>query len=451
MKYIHNTDLFRSDTISVNLRIDTSATIQAMSIDVLLIGSGGREHALAWKIAQSPRLGKLYIAPGNGGTRLVGENVPIDVMEFERLAQFAEEKKISLTVCSMDNPLVGGIVDFFQLRGLRIWGPTKAAAQIEGSKAFAKQLMREASIPTADFAVFTNHDEALRYVNEKGVPIVIKASGLALGKGVAVCNTPGEAERALKEIMLDRVFKDSGTEVVIEEYLDGQEISIHALSDGRTHKLFPVSQDHKTIGEDGTGKNTGGMGTIAPVPWLTPDELADIEHRVVQPTLDALSARGAMFAGILYPGIKMSSGPKVLEFNARFGDPECQVYMRLLKTDLLDVFESCVDGKLASQLLEWNSGFAVNIVLASGGYPDEYKKGLPITGIEEAEKLSGVVVFHAGTTFDGELKTSGGRVLGVSAVGETLKEALDRAYEAVDKIHFEGMYLRRDIGAKALA
>src|SRR3989338_2799658 len=315
-------------------RIGTSATIQTMS-DVLLIGNGGREHALAWKIVQSPRLGKLYIAPGNGGTQLIGENVSIAVMEFEKLALFAEEKKIGLTVCSMDNPLVAGVVDFFQARGLRIWGPTKAAAQIEGSKAFAKQLMREASIPTADFAVFTNHDDALRYVQDHGVPIVVKASGLALGKGVAVCNTLNEAETALKEMMLDRVFKDSGTEVVIEQYLEGQEVSIHALSDGKTHIMFPVSQDHKTIGEGDTGKNTGGMGTIAPVPWISTDVLSDIETRVVKPTLAALQERGATFVGILYPGLIMSpEGPRVLEFNARFGDPECQVYMRLLKNDI---------------------------------------------------------------------------------------------------------------------
>ncbi|MBI2610741.1 phosphoribosylamine--glycine ligase [Candidatus Kaiserbacteria bacterium] len=421
-------------------------------MDVLLVGGGGREHALAWKIAQSPRLGKLYIAPGNGGTRLVGENISIGVMEFEKIAQFVEEKKIGLTICSMDNPLVSGIVDFFQARGLRIWGPTKVAAQIEGSKAFAKQLMREASIPTADFAVFTNHDEALRYVHEKGVPVVVKASGLALGKGVSICRTLSEAESALKEIMLDRVFKDSGTEVVIEEYLDGEELSIHALSDGKTHVLFPVSQDHKTIGEGDTGKNTGGIGTIVPVPWVSADTLKDLDARVVKPTLEALAARGASFAGILYPGLKMSSqGPKVLEFNARFGDPEAQVYMRLLKTDILDLFEACVDGTLQRQTIEWETGFTINIVLCSGGYPDEYKKGFPITGIEEAEKLPGVVVFHAGTTFDGTLKTSGGRVLGVSAVGATLKEALDRAYEAVEKINFEGKYFRRDIGAKALA
>ncbi len=425
-------------------------------VDVLLVGSGGREHALAWKIAQSSRLEKLYIAPGNEGTRLVGENVSINAMEFDKLVDFAQEKKIGLTVCSMDAPLVGGIVDFFQARGLRIWGPTKAAAQIEGSKAFAKQLMRDAGVPTPDFAVFTNHDDALRYVQDHGVPIVVKASGLALGKGVAVCRTILKAETALKEIMLDRVFKDSGTEVVIEQYLEGQEVSIHALSDGKTHVMFPVSQDHKTIGGGDTGKNTGGMGTIAPVPWISKDVLSDIETRVVKPTLAALQERGATFSGVLYPGLIMSpEGPKVLEYNARFGDPECQVYMRLLKTDILELFEACVDGKLAGEPIEWNSGFATNIVIASGGYPDEYKKGLPITGIEEAEKLPGIVVFHAGTKCNEAsphcILTNGGRVLGVSAVGVTLKEALDRAYAAVDRINFEGKYFRRDIGAKALS
>ena len=427
-----------------------------MAVDVLVVGSGGREHALAWKLAQSPRLGKLHVAPGNGGTRLVGENVPIGIMEFAKLADFAAEKKVGLTVVGPDDAFVGGIVDFFQARGLRIWGPTKAAAQIEGSKAFAKQLMRGAGIPTADFAVFTDHDEALRYVREKGAPIVVKASGLALGKGVAVCRTPLEAEAALKEIMLDRVFKDSGTEVVVEQYLDGEEISIHALSDGKTHRMFPASQDHKTIGEGDTGKNTGGMGTIAPVPRISAETLLDVEERVVRPALSALKQRGAAFSGILFPGLKMSpEGPKVLEFNARFGDPECQAYMRLLKTDALDVFEACVEGALEGQSIEWNPGFAVNVVLASGGYPEAYKKGLPITGVEEAENVPSVVVFHAGTkTREASprgLLTSGGRVLGVSAVGATLKEALERAYEAVSKIHFEGMYYRRDIGAKSLA
>lgn len=423
----------------------------AMAVDVLLVGSGGREHALAWKLAQSPRIGKLYIAPGNGGTRLVGENVPIGIMEFDKLADFAEEKKIRLTVIGPDDAFVGGIVDAFVARGLRIWGPSKEAAQLEGSKAFSKRLMAEAGIPTAEFEVFTEHAQALDYVRSKGVPIVIKASGLALGKGVYVCQTSGDAEAALDDIMVKRLFKDAGNEVVIEEFLDGPEISIHAITDGKTYQMFPSSQDHKTIGEDDTGKNTGGMGVIGPLPFLSAEQMADIEKQVVIPTFDALRKKGVEYRGILYPGLKLTSkGPRVLEYNARFGDPETQVYMRLLKSDLLDVLEACVDGKLADSAIEWNTGFVVNIVLASGGYPDAYKKGLPIAGTEEAEKVSSVVVFHAGTSFDENLKTSGGRVLGVSATGETLKEALDRAYEAAEKITFEGKYYRRDIGARAL-
>jgi len=312
--------------------------------------------------------------------------------------------------------------------------------------------MRDVGIPTADFSVFTNYDEAMRYVQEKGVSIVVKASGLALGKGVAVCRTLGEAETALKEIMLDRVFKDAGTKVVIERYLEGQEVSIHALSDGKTHVMFPVSQDHKTIGEGDTGKNTGGMGVIAPLSFVSAELMQEIERMIVKPTFDALRKKGIEYSGILYPGLKLTSmGPKVLEYNARFGDPECQVYMRLLKTDLLDILDACVDGKLSDQQIEWNTGFAANIVLVSGGYPDEYKKGLPITGIGEAEKVPGVVVFHASTQHQGPaLMTAGGRVLSVSAVGATLKSALDRAYEAVGKVRFEGMYFRRDIGAKSL-
>ncbi len=421
-----------------------------MSVDVLLVGGGGREHALAWKLAQSPRIGKLYIAPGNGGTRLVGENVTIGVMEFEKLAQFAEEKKIGITICSMDDPLVGGITDFFNARGLRIWGPSKAAAQLEGSKAFSKQLMRAGGIPTADFKVCTEYDEALHYVREKGAPIVVKASGLALGKGVYVCETLAEAEHAIKQILVDRIFKDSGSEVVIEEFLDGPEISIHAISDGKTYKMFPPSQDHKRALDNDKGKNTGGMGVFAPVPFVIPEQMADIEARIVQPTFDALHKKGILFAGMLYPGLKMSTGGiKVLEYNARFGDPEAQVYMRLLKTDILDIFEACVDGTLADQSIEWNSGYAVNIVLASGGYPDEYKKGLPISGIEEAEKIPGIVIFHAGTSFDAVLTTSGGRVLGVSAIGASLPEALDTAYQGVDLIQFEDKQFRRDIGTSA--
>ncbi len=426
-----------------------------MAVDVLIIGSGGREHALAWKLKQSPRVGKLYIAPGNGGTRLLGENVPIGVMEFEKLAQFAAEKKIGLTVVGPDDAFVGGIVDVFTAHGLRIWGPTRGAAQIEGSKAFAKALMQEAKIPTAKFSVFKSAALALAHVRTTGVPIVIKASGLALGKGVYVCEAMAEAEHAIKEIMIERVHKDAGNEVVIEEYLDGPEISIHALSDGTSHMIFPPSEDHKQALDGDKGSNTGGMGTIAPVSWVNLEMMASIESSVVIPTFETLKKRGIEFKGLLFPGLKMTSGAKVLEYNARFGDPECQVYMRLLKSDLLDLLEACVDGNLdtARKRAEWRKGYAANVVIASGGYPEAYQKGFPITGIEEAEKVEGVVVFHAGTKcneMSSHCITNGGRVLSVSAIGDTLKTALDRAYEAVGKIQFEGKYFRRDIGAKAL-
>lgn len=423
-----------------------------MALDVLLVGSGGREHALAWKIAQSPRLGKFYVAPGNGGTRQFGENVPIPATAIETLAQFAQQHSIDLTVVGPDDPLALGIVDVFTARGLRIFGPSKMAAQVEASKAFAKNVMQEAGVPTAEFAVFTDYKIALKYVREKGAPIVIKASGLALGKGVYVCAAITEAEEVLKKILVDRVHGEAGNQVVIEEFLDGPEISAHALSDGKNFKMLPYSQDHKRIGEGEIGANTGGMGTIAPVPWLGTEMTKLLEDSVVRPTLESLSYRGTPFAGVLYPGIKVTSkGPKVLEFNARWGDPEAQVYMRLLKNDVLEVFEACTDGTLFAQRLEWNPGFAANIVLASQGYPEAYEKGFVIHGIEEAEKIPGVVIFQAGTSYaDGIVKTSGGRVLGVSAVGETLKEALKKAYQAADIIQFEGKYYRRDIGAKSL-
>jgi len=426
-----------------------------MSVNVLLVGGGGREHALAWKLKQSPRIGKLYVAGGNGGTWNIAENLEIAGTDFDKLARFASENDVGLTVPGPDDLFAAGIVDVFTARGLRIWGPTKEAAQIESSKAFAKQLMQEGAVPTAAFGVFNNPTAALAHVRAHGVPIVVKASGLALGKGVYVCRTIEEAEQAINEIMVQRVHKDAGNEVVIEEFIDGQEISIHALTDGTAHILFPSSQDHKTVQDGDKGKNTGGMGTIAPVPWVTAEMMSGIEGKVVTPTFEALKKRGIQFKGLLFPGLKMTlDGPKVLEFNARFGDPECQVYMRLLKSDLLDLLEASVDGQIdaARTSVEWQRGFAVNIVLASGGYPDAYQKGFPITGIKEAEKIEDVVVFHAGTKIvDGQFVTNGGRVLGVSAVGGSLKEALKRAYEAVDKIHFEGMHFRRDIGAKALS
>ena len=425
--------------------------IEPMAVDVLVVGTYPREHAIAWKLKQSSKVGTVYIAPGNGGTDNVCENVPIGVSELEKLADFAQEKSIVLTVVGPENPLADGIVDVFQARGLRIWGPTKAAAQIESSKAFSKQLMQDAGIPTAEFEVFTDYEKALDHVHSKGAPIVVKVDGLVFGKGAYVCMTMEEAETALKEIMVDNVLK-TAPKVVIEEYLDGQEISIHAITDGKSSIIFPTSQDHKTIGENDVGKMTGGMGAVAPVSWVSKEELAGIETRVVRPAIAAMKSKGTPLVGMLYPGLKMASkGPKVLEFNARFGCPEAEVYMRLLKSDALDLFNACIDGDLGDFTVEWHDGYAVSIIIASQGYPDEYKKGLPITGINEAEKTESVIVFHAGTKrSDGQLVTDGGRVLSVTATGDTLQEALDRAYEAADKIQFEGKYYRRDIGAKAL-
>ena len=423
-----------------------------MASNVLIVGNGGREHAFAWKLAQSSRIGKLYVAPGNGGTRQIAENVSIDATDIDRLIRFAEKNKIDLTVVGPDDLLALGIVDAFQARGLRIFGPTRAAAEIESSKAFAKELMREANIPTASFHIFDQYDKALIHIRECGAPIVVKASGLALGKGAYPCKTLEAAEAALSEIMIDRAHKDAGDEVVVEEFLDGQEISIHAFCDGKTFVLLPPAQDHKPIHDGDEGKNTGGMGTITPVSWVSAKTLRFVESQIVYPTLEALTKRGQPFTGLLYPGLKMTSnGPKVLEFNARPGDPETQSYIRLLKTDLLDILEACVDGTLADLTIEWHSGFAVCIVLASGGYPGKYKKKIPIFGINKAEKFSNVIVFHAGTMHDKQIWTSGGRVLGVTAIGKTLQEALDLAYESIHCIKFKDMQYRKDIGAKTIA
>lgn len=423
-----------------------------MSSNVLIIDGGGRGHALAWKLAQSSRVGKIYVAPGNGGTRQIAENVPISVDDVNGLLRFAEENKIGLTVVGSEELLALGVVDAFRTRGLRIFGPTAGAAEIESSKAFAKNLMSEADIPTADFKIFSEYDKALAYLRERGAPIVVKASGLAFGKGAYVCRTIAEAKTALSEIMLTRVHGEAGNEVIVEDFLDGQEISIHTFCDGKTSVLLPASQDHKPVRDGDEGKNTGGMGTIAPVPWVTEETLREVDETIVQPILKALAKRGRPFTGLLYPGLKMTSnGPRALEFNARFGDPETQSYMRLLKTDLFDILEACVNGTLAECAIEWYPGFAVCVVIVSGGYPDEYKKGVLIRGAAEAERVPDVIVFHAGTKFDGELKTSGGRVLVVTAVGNTLRGALERAYEAARLIQFEGMHYRRDIGVKAIA
>ena len=421
--------------------------------NVLVIGSGGREHALTLKLAQSLRISSLYAAPGNPGTAQVAENVAISANDIPALAQFAEKNKIDMTIVGPDDPLAEGIVDAFRGRGLKAFGPTRGAAQIESSKVFAKEMMLKHGIPTPAFQVFRSYGEALVHVQRHGAPIVVKASGLALGKGVYVCRTLDEARKALRDIMVNRVLKDAGDEVVIEEYVEGQEISIHAFCDGKTFVLLPPAQDHKPIRDGDEGPNTGGMGVIEPVPWVSSETMLAIGDRIVKPTLQALTNLGHPFSGLLYPGLMMTSGgPKVLEFNARFGDPETQCHMRLLKTDLLDIAEACVEGTLSELQVEWHPGFSVCIVLASAGYPGVYDKGKQIYGIEAAERIPGVVVFHAGTsTADGTLRTSGGRVLGISAIGDTLQEALDSAYEAARQIRFDGARYRRDIGAKAFA
>jgi len=419
---------------------------------VLIIGGGGREHALAWKLKQSPKVEKIYLAPGNGGTAALGENVSIASTDLSGLVKFAEENKIDLTVVGQDDPLALGVVDAFQEKGLRIWGPTKNAAQIEASKAFAKDLMAKQNIPTAQFSTFTDYDEALKYIREKGAPIVIKASGLALGKGVTVCQTLEQAETALKESMLDKVFGESGSTVVIEECLVGPEFSVHAFCDGKSYKLFPTAQDHKPVFDGGKGPNTGGMGTIAPVPWVTEEMMEEVSKKVVQPILDGLKNAGAPFLGLIYPGMmETKNGSKVIEFNCRFGDPETQSYIRLLKTDLYEILDASVDGKLDEVEIEWHPGFACCVALASGGYPGPYEKGKEITGIEEAEKQDDIIVFHAGTKLEnGKILTAGGRVLGVTATADTLRGALDKAYAAIKLIKFPGMHYRTDIGQQSL-
>jgi len=422
-------------------------------LKILIIGGGGREHAIGWKVAQSPRAGKIYFAPGNAGTVQVGENVDIKATDTVGLLNFARRERIDLTLAIPDDPLALGIVDLFQKNGLRIFGPTKDAAQLESSKSFAKNFMKRHNLPTAKFEIFTDYQSAKKYLHTQKLPIVIKASGLALGKGVVICKTLKEAEEALENCFVKKIFGDAGKEVVIEEFLEGREISIHVFSDGEHYSIFPPSQDHKRIGEGNTGPNTGGMGTIAPLSV----DMTRIEKEIIAPTFAALQKEGIEYKGVLYPGLILTKdGPKILEFNARFGDPETQIYMRLLKTDLLDIVDACIDGTLDKVKIEWKKEFACTIVLASGGYPGEYEKGKVITvptegrGSTIAEAIGrgeGVVIFHAGTIIrDGKLLTNGGRVLGVSSLGKSLEESLGKAYGAIEKISFEGMYYRKDIG-----
>ena len=416
---------------------------------ILVIGSGGREHALLWKLAQSPRVTQLLCAPGNAGTAQIAINHPVAASDLAGLAALAKSEHVDLSIVGPDDPLAAGIVDLFQKEGLRVFGPVAAAARLESSKSFAKEFMIRHGIPTAGSATYTNPESAFAHCRAAIYPLVVKADGLALGKGVVIAQTLAEAEAAIREIMVDKIFGDAGNTVVIEEFLTGPECSLHVLIDGSNYLLFPDAKDHKRALENDQGLNTGGMGTISPsrvVDLHTKDQL---QRDVLERFVKGLAADGLHFQGMLFPGLMMTpAGPKVLEFNCRFGDPETQSLMRRLKSDFLDLIEATIDGKLSEVKPSWDDRPSVCIVLASGGYPGPIEKGKVISGLEHASYDPDVVVFHAGTALkNGQIVTNGGRVLGVTALGATLEEARKKAYAAADKISFEGMQLRRDIGA----
>ena len=415
---------------------------------ILIVGSGGREHAIAWKVAQSEKVEKIYCAPGNAGIEEYAECVNIGAMEFDKLAAFAKEKEIDLTVIGMDDPLVGGVVDVFEAQGLKVFGPRKNAAILEGSKAFSKDLMKKYNIPTAAYENFHDPEKALEYLETAKFPIVLKADGLALGKGVLICNDLEEAKAGVKSIMQDKQFGSSGDCMVVEEFMTGREVSVLSFVDGKTIKTMTSAQDHKRAGDGDTGLNTGGMGTFSPSPFYTEEIDEYCQKYIFQPTVDAMAAEGREFKGIIFFGLMLTEdGPKVLEYNARFGDPETQVVIPRMKTDIVDVFEACVDGTLDQVDLEFEKNAAVCVVLASDGYPVKYEKGFVIKGFENFKDKDGYYVFHAGTKkTDAGIVTNGGRVLGVTAKGEDLKTARANAYDAVQWIDFENKYYRHDIG-----
>lgn len=416
---------------------------------VLIVGGGGREHAIAWKAVQSEKVDKVYCAPGNAGIAEVAECVPIGAMEFERLAAFAKEKEIDLTIIGMDDPLVGGIVDVFEAQGLRVFGPRKNAAILEGSKAFSKDLMKKYQIPTAGYETFTDPKQALDYLKTAEMPIVLKADGLALGKGVLICQTHEEAEAGVREIMMDKKFGSAGNQMVVEEFMTGREVSVLSFVDGNTIKIMTSAQDHKRAMDGDQGLNTGGMGTFSPSPFYTKEVDEFCRKYIYQATVDAMKAEGRTFKGIIFFGLMLTEkGPKVLEYNARFGDPETQVVLPRMKNDMIEVFEACIDGTLDQIELEFEDNAAVCVVLASEGYPAQYEKGFPIKGLERFKDQDGYYVFHAGSKFDteGTVVTNGGRVLGVTAKGVDLKDARRNAYKAVEWIEFENKYMRSDIG-----
>ena len=416
---------------------------------VLIVGSGGREHAIAWAVAKSSRVEKIYCAPGNAGIAEFAECVPIGAMESEKLAAFAEENEIDLTIVGMDDPLVGGIVDVFEAKGLRVFGPRKNAAILEGSKAFSKELMQKYGIPTAAYTTVTSAEEARKVLADSRFPVVLKADGLALGKGVLICETPDDAEVGVRMIMEDKKFGSAGDQMVIEEFMTGREVSVLSFCDGKTIKPMTSAQDHKRAGDGDTGLNTGGMGTFSPSPFYTDEVDAFCKANIYQKTVDAMAAEGRPFVGIIFFGLMLTpDGPKVLEYNCRFGDPEAQVVIPRMKNDMIEVMEACVDGRLDEIELEFEDNAAVCVVLASEGYPVAYEKGFPIRGLENFKGRSDAFVFHAGTKFNdnGEIVTNGGRVLGVTAIGSTLVEARANAYKASDLITFENKYKRNDIG-----
>ena len=414
---------------------------------VLIVGSGGREHALAWKISQSPKVDKIYCAPGNAGIAEYAECVPISAMEFDKLAAFAKEHEVDLTVIGMDDPLVGGIVDVFEAQGLRVFGPRKNAAILEGSKAFSKDLMKKYNIPTAAYETFTDPHKALEYLQTAKMPIVLKADGLALGKGVLICNTLEEAQAGVKEIMEDKKFGSAGNQMVIEEFMTGREVSVLSFVDGDTIRIMTSSQDHKRALDGDRGLNTGGMGTVAPNPYYTPEIAARCMQEIFLPTMEAMNREGRTFSGCLYFGLMLTEkGPKVIEYNCRFGDPETQVVLPLLESDLLDIMLKIYDEKLSEADVRFAESSACCVVMASEGYPKKYETGFEITMPQDKN------IYVAGAKLtDGKLLTSGGRVLGVTETAPTLAEAVEKAYQTVAAVHFENAYYRNDIGARALA
>ncbi|PHS05260.1 MAG: phosphoribosylamine--glycine ligase [Blastopirellula sp.] len=428
-------------------------------MNVLIIGNGGREHALAWKIKQSSRVERVFVAPGNAGTAVDAENIDISISDFDAQIKFAKQNNVGLTVIGPEVPLVAGVVDAFQAAGLKVFGPDKGASQLEGSKAFCKNILRQAEVPTAEYQAFRDADSAARYIKDRfphedqDVPVVVKADGLAAGKGVTVCHTAEEALIAIDQIGREKIFGDAGKTIIIEERLDGEEASVLAITDGQTIVTLTPAQDHKPAFDGDLGPNTGGMGAYCPTPLLTDSMLASIEEKVLVPTVHVLKRSRNPFKGVLYAGLMLTNqGPKVLEYNVRFGDPECQPILMRLKTDLVDILEATVDTKLIEiGPLDWDPRPAVCVVMASEGYPDSYEIGKPIRGIEEADKLDSVKVFHAGTTMQGnQVVTNGGRVLGVTAMGNSIATAKLQAYTAVKQIRWEGAWCRKDISDKAL-